>query len=188
MLSPLLTNKSKIVQADARSTAAKLLISQTCDRKGGRVAQRLKRSSCLCCDLESEHRRFHEARGTLAIVKRFQIKAVFVAKRVVHALPADIHCTQQIVRRSCSIALSPENGHRPLHGCIAVKFPWPCHGLGYPIWTDLSITSPPATEAFLLNGWCWRPLSSIQSGSVWLSFAGAIQNWLTKDRTEKAIH
>src|SRR5258707_13250389 len=67
MLSPLLTNKSKIVQAAARSTAAKLLISQTCDRKGGRVAQRLKRSSCLCGDLESEHRCFHEARGTLDI-------------------------------------------------------------------------------------------------------------------------
>jgi len=27
----------------------------------------LKRSSCLCCDLESEHRCFHEARGTLDI-------------------------------------------------------------------------------------------------------------------------
>src|SRR5258708_15996506 len=67
MLSPLLTNKSKIVQADPRSTAAKLLISQTCDRKGGRVAKGLKRSSCLCCDLESEHRCFHEARGTLDI-------------------------------------------------------------------------------------------------------------------------
>src|SRR5712672_735616 len=67
MLFPLLTNKSKIVQADARSTAAKLLISQTCDRKGGRVAKSLKRSSCLCCDLESEHRCFHEARGTLDI-------------------------------------------------------------------------------------------------------------------------
>src|SRR5258708_30668618 len=67
MLSPLLTNKSKIVQADARSTAAKLPISQACDRKGGRVAKSLKRSSCLCCHLESEHRRFHEARGTLDI-------------------------------------------------------------------------------------------------------------------------
>src|SRR5258707_5892473 len=71
MLSPLLTNKSKIVQANARSTAAKLLISQTCDRKGGRVAKSLKRSSCLCCDLESEHRCFHEARGTLDIDMEF---------------------------------------------------------------------------------------------------------------------
>src|SRR6476659_1447710 len=67
MLSPLLTNQSRIVQADSRGTAAKLLISQTCGRKGGRVAQRLKRSSCLCGDLESEHRSFHEARGTLDI-------------------------------------------------------------------------------------------------------------------------
>src|ERR1700675_3634472 len=67
MLSPLLTNKSKIVQADAHSTAAKLLISQTCDRKGGRVAQPVKRSSCLCCDLASEHRCFHAARGPLDI-------------------------------------------------------------------------------------------------------------------------
>src|SRR5882672_8814506 len=67
MLSPLLTNKSKIVQANACSTAAKLLISQTCDRKGGRVAQSVKRSSCLCCHLESEHRCFHEARSTLDI-------------------------------------------------------------------------------------------------------------------------
>src|SRR6267142_5475763 len=66
---------------------------------------------------------------SLISLKRFQIKAVFVAKRVVHALPADIHCTQQIVRRSCSIALSPENGHRPCYGCITIKFPWPCHGL-----------------------------------------------------------
>src|SRR5712671_5156807 len=67
MLSPLLTNKSKTVQTDARSTAAKILISQTCDRKGGRVAHRFKISSCLFCDLESEHRCFHEARGTLDI-------------------------------------------------------------------------------------------------------------------------
>src|SRR5712672_3678395 len=217
MLSPLLTNKSKIVQTDARSTAVKLLISQTCDRKGGRVAQRLKRSSCLCCDLESEHHRFHEARGMLDIdirpyficrlrvpqtlhqspvlraaapgaqcyqvgvgvpefadranthaaplahgfigsndadnkrfnsgqrrsrrpqppdvlrdalslvsLKRFQIKPVFVAERVVHALPADIHRTQQIVRRSCSITLSPENGHRPFYGPITIKFPRSC--------------------------------------------------------------
>ena len=69
-------NKSKMGQADARSTAAKLLISQTCDRKGGRVAQRLKRSSCLCCDLESEHRCFHEARGTLDI----DIRSDFVCR------------------------------------------------------------------------------------------------------------
>ena len=67
MLSPLLTNESRIVQADAHGAAAKLQISQTCDRKGGRVAQRLKRSSCLCGDLESEHHCFHEARGTLDI-------------------------------------------------------------------------------------------------------------------------
>src|SRR6202790_4394528 len=76
MLSPLLTNKSKTVQAVARSTAAKLLISHTCDRKGGRVAQRLKRSSCLCCNLESEHRCFHEARGTLDI----DIRSDFVCR------------------------------------------------------------------------------------------------------------
>src|SRR5882757_11310777 len=76
MLSPLLTNKSKIVQADAHSTAAKLLISQTCDRKGGCVAQSLKRSSRLCCHLESEHRRFHEARGTLDV----NIRPYFVCR------------------------------------------------------------------------------------------------------------
>src|SRR3982074_1973321 len=73
MLSPLLTNKSKIVQAAARSTAAKLLISQTCDRKGGRVAQRLKRSSCLCCDLESEHRCFHEAQRVHVVAPTYNL-------------------------------------------------------------------------------------------------------------------
>src|SRR3981081_3886483 len=73
MLSPLLTNKSKIVQTDARSTAAKLLISQTCDRKGGRVAQRLKRSSCLCCDLESEHRCFHEAQRVHVVAPTYNL-------------------------------------------------------------------------------------------------------------------
>src|SRR3984893_18688570 len=67
---------------------------------------------------------------SLISLKRFQIKAVFVAERVVHALSADIHCTQQIVRRSRSIALSPENGHRPFYGSITIKFPWPCHGRG----------------------------------------------------------
>ena len=172
----------------------------------------MKRSSCFCCDLESEHRCFHEARGTLDIdirpdfvcrlrvpqlldqslvlrvtapgsqcyqvgvgfsefadrtdthaaplvhgfigsndadnkrfnsgqrrsrrsqspdvfcdalslisLKRFEIKPVFVAERVVHALPADIHCMQQIVCGSCCIALSPENGHRPFYGCITIK-------------------------------------------------------------------
>src|ERR1700722_7640145 len=208
----------ELFQADAR-TAGRLPVSQACARKGGRVAKSLKRSSCLCRDLESEHRRFHEARGTLDIdirpyfvcrlrvpqtldqspvlraaalgaqcyevgvgvsefadranthaaplsrgfirsddadnksfkaaqrrssrsqprdvrrnalslisLKRFQIKAVLVAKRVVHALSADIHRAQQIVCRSCSITLSPEHRHRPFYGCITIKFPRPCHG------------------------------------------------------------
>src|SRR5260370_38242094 len=95
MLSPLSTNKSKIVQADPRSTAAKLLISQTCDRKGGRVAQRLKRSSCLCCDLESEHRCFHEARGTLDI----DIRSDFVCR-----LRAPYPLDQSLVLRATALA------------------------------------------------------------------------------------
>src|ERR1700730_12933101 len=64
---------------------------------------------------------------SLISLKRFQIKPVFVAERVVHALSADIHCTQQIVCRSCSITLSPENGHRPFYGPITIKFPRSCH-------------------------------------------------------------
>src|SRR3982074_2361634 len=65
-ISPLLTKRSRTVQADARA-AGRLPISQACDRKGGRVAKSLKRSSCLRRDLESEHRCFHEARGALDI-------------------------------------------------------------------------------------------------------------------------
>src|SRR6202041_2128546 len=70
IFSPFLTNKSKIVQANTCSTAARLPMLQACDRKGGRVAQRLKRSSGFCRDLQSEHGCFHEAGGELDIDAR----------------------------------------------------------------------------------------------------------------------
>src|SRR3984957_18663264 len=65
----------ELFQADARA-AGRLPMSQACDRKGGRVAKSLKRSSCLCRNLESEHDRFHEARGTLDI----DIRPYFVCR------------------------------------------------------------------------------------------------------------